>query len=174
MADEKKSNIRPRRLEFVKFLAVEYHMYAPPACSAEDAGKVLQDLIVSIYNNEEPKYEANRRAILESYEYIENKNAKIAEWKKRQKENKQKENKKEDANMFEKKSIPDNWQSMQRHELEKLMLAAGITQEQFHIWYEDTKANEWRDKKYNNPIRDPIAACKAYSKFKPQKEYGDG
>jgi len=173
-ADEK-SKIRPRRLEFVKFLAADYYMYAPPGCSPEEAGKVLQDLLVALYEGKIPTYIPNKTAVEEAEEYIARRKYNIAEWKRKKfgKKDGEKKNPEEDGGLFKKESLPEKWQEMERHELEKTLLKAGVTQEAFHRWYEDSKANDWRARD-GKPIRNPIAACKAYSKFKPiEKEETD-
>jgi len=73
---------KPRRLSFVKFVALDYRIYAPPA-SAEEAGKVFQDLLVSIFENKDPKYPVNKAAVDEAREYIGNKRKRIEAWKKK-------------------------------------------------------------------------------------------
>jgi len=55
------------------------------------------------------------------------------------------------------------WQDMPRHEMEKIMIEKGFTHEDFHIWYEDSMNNDFRDKN-GVAIKDPIAACRSYSK----------
>ena len=170
-ANENPSKIRPRRIEFVKFLATDYRIYAPPGCSVEEAGRMIQDLIVAMYDNTEPEYAVNKAAIDEAREYIGNKHKKIEEWKKKKYGQKAAPPPQDAAgpNLFSKKDIPKDWQNLPRHELEKIMLGAGITAEKFHIWYEDSAANDFYDRK-GNPIRDPIAACRSYSDFTHKKE----
>jgi hypothetical protein len=168
MTEEKKTNIRKRPREFVKFLGVEYHIYSKGVCPREIAGDVLQDLIEAMYYNTEPKFEANKRAILESDDYIANKKEKIQEWRKKKFGEKKPDKESMDLGLF-KNSYPDNWREIERHELEKIMLAAGISPDKFFRWHEDTSANGWLDG-YGNPIRDPIAACRAYSKHSSQQK----
>jgi hypothetical protein len=168
MAEEKKTSIRPRRLEFVKFLAAEYFIYMPEVCNAEAAGIVFQDLISSIYYNSEPKYEVNKKAVDEAREYMERKKEKMQEWRKKKFGEKKPEAEGMELNLSKNK-FPDNWKEIERHELEKIMLAAGISPDKFFRWHEDTSANGWLDG-YGNPIRDPIAACRAYSKHPSQQK----
>jgi len=59
-----------RRLQFVKLLATDYYMYAPPDCPAEDAGIIFQDLLVAIHTNTEPKYAVNKAAVDEARAYM--------------------------------------------------------------------------------------------------------
>jgi len=167
--NEKPSKIRPRRIEFIKFIAADYHIYARPACPEDVAGRVLQDLIAAMLGNTQAEYLVNQEGLDEAREYINQKHIKIEEWKRKKYGNKNQQAVQPPAepNLFDKKPIPKDWQDLPRHELEKIMIDEGITHESFHIWYEDSMNNDWRDKD-GKPIRNPIAACRAYAKFPPR------
>jgi predicted RNase H-like nuclease (RuvC/YqgF family) len=167
----KESKIRPRRLEYVKFVAVEYYKFARDICSLEEAGRVLQDLINSMYHNEVPEYPVNRRALEEADEYILVKRQKIKEYNAKRRE-KQKQTPIEEETMetgLFNKNEEKSWRDMPRHELEKMMTEKGITPDQLHKWHEETAKNNFADK-HGNEIRNPVAACKSFTRQSLSKE----
>jgi len=160
---------RLKSLKFVKFLINDVYFYF--ALSNEEIGKRIRDLMSKMYSLEQSQYEENNAMIDEALYYLERRQENIEAWKrkKREKQTEVKTSAKpEEPNLFEPK-IPDNWRDMQRHELQTLMLSAGITENDFMRWYEDSEANNWADAK-GYQIRNPLAACKAYSQKFTQKE----
>jgi hypothetical protein len=155
-------DIPEKPLRFVLLHAAKYRMYASKVCSAEAAGLLFQDLLDSILDNNDPNYEENKKTVKEAYAYIK-------QATKKRKEGAQKwrlkilGEKDEKKNEREKPDILENWKDLERHELQKIMTADGISENDFFRWYEDSCNNDWLDK-YGKNIRNPIAACRAYSK----------
>ncbi|MDR2999766.1 MAG: hypothetical protein LBU89_00760 [Fibromonadaceae bacterium] len=159
---EKETKIRPMKgLRYGKFLAKEYIKFT--LCSDEEAGKVLKDLIMSIIMDKPAIYPENQATIDEAWEYWENRQEKIAEWRKKKDK---KENKPEGPNLFKQPNLPP-LETTPAHELEKFARENGIAPNDFHRWYEDTKENNWQAN--GRPIDNWLACCRSYIKFNPKK-----
>ncbi len=154
--DSNETKIRKKPLAYARFMFGEYY-----ACLHDDklAADLMKDLVYSGLMNVACKHEVNQRMIDEADEFIAKKRAAIREFnKKRQLEKKQGET-----------AMSKPLNEIPRHELEKTALENGITAADFHRWYEDTEANGFQDSQ-GHPIRNPLAAMRAYTNRNPKKE----